>query len=746
MDLAEGARYYLAASPDSSITGEGYPGGFGGAVENISVHDDMTVELTVYPEVAYGNATIVLPDYTCDSAYVDDYGSEGPGCQNPVLSWTQSGVYYLTSANTLVFYSFVNRTLYTLVDWTPLYQRFPEYPMIPNPLFITQDGSYVYGWGTLTTTSTALTVEAVNVTTDRLFEYNFTGVTTTGVDQNGQVQLTGWDGNDSQVTLILANGSVLDHSLWSGSQRYVGKLDYFEANNVYWEPYLNGYVDVQAGGSSTDGVEEWQLSGPTDFNLTKTFSGTWGSKIMVEGVNGVAFNVTSRELSVQAEWSGLTYEVNSTGALTTLLQVTNRYPKGPAPAFPIGPVSASDRSEIVASGPMVGGNYAGFANDSWLISISPGHTGFYSTNVSPYLPNGMLTGVPVFSWLQWSQEGQFYNASYIVAPDSYACEASFHGACTINGGEGAAKGTIWWMWRLGLPEFPDGAKSAAADPTPPPPTEILSAHVTETSIRLTWSPPNATALVNYTVAWGTSPSFTHYTSLGPANDSFTIERLAPSTRYYFSVEAWNLHYRGPSSGPSSAVTAPATYTVTFHEKGLPSDTVWNVTVGSVTRSSTGSTIKFSEVNGSYAATVRTPLSGANSSSFLVEGSNVVVHLEFYHVAFVESGLPSGTAWNVTTNRLTRNSTGPRISFYLENGSYAYLAVPDRSNYLDTSGTVTVHGASETVSVKFTRQSPVPVPRPTGSESVSSARRPESSVMRSSLPQRVLASASGSPPR
>ena len=729
MNLTDGTSYYIAASPDPSITGKGYPAGFGGAVQEISLNGNMTVNLSVYPNVAYGNTTIVLPDYVCDSEYVDNSGGDGPGCQNPVLSWTQSGAYYLTSANTLAFYSFVNRTLTNLTRWAPLYQGFPNYAMIPNQLFITQDGSYIYSWGTLTNSSTILTAEAFNVTTHRLFEYNFTAVGTNNVRSNGQVQLTGWDGNDSQVTLILTNGSVVDHPLWSKSQRYVGTLDFFEANNVYWEPYLNGYIDVEAEGSSNDGIEEWQLSGPSDLNLTQTFRSTWGSSIQVEGVNGVAFNVTSRELSVQAEWSGLTYAVNSIGTLTTLLQVTNRYPRGPPPAFPIGPVSASDRSELVASGPMMGGNYQGFANDSWLISVAPGHTGFYSTNVSPYLPNGKLDGVPVFSWLQWSQEGQFYNASYLIAPDSYACAQDLHGACTVDGGEGAANGTIWWMWKLGLPEFPEGAMAPAADPTAPPPTQIVSANVTESTIELDWSPPTTSALINYTVAWGTTPTYTNYTSLGPSNDSFTIAGLEPSTRYDFSVEAWNLHFHGTSAGVSSAVTDSRAFTITFREKGLPSKTSWNVTVGNVARSSMGPTIQFSENDGNYSDTVWTPVSGASSGSFTVEGSNLVILVLFYHVTFKESGLPTDTRWNLTTNGVTLNSTSRTISLYLENGTYRYVGTPDRSNYLGASGTFTVRGAGEAVSLRFTKHSSNPAIHPAESENLAIAKRDDTGAVR-----------------
>ena len=706
MNVTNG-RYYLAASPDLAIAGRGYPDGFGGAAENVSVSGNLSANLGVYPRVAYGNATIILPEYTCDSAYVNDYDKDGPGCQNPVLSWTQSGAYYLTAADELVFYSFVNQTLDNISAWTPLYQSFPVYAMIPNPLFLTQDGSYLYGWGTLTNHSTTLTAEAVNVTTHRQFEYNFTGVSTSAVDENGQVQLTGWDGNDSELTLILENGSVIEHPLWADGQQYVGKFDYFEANNAYWEPYLNGYIDVQADGSSSDGIEELQLSGPSSPDLTKTFSATWGSEIAVEGVNGVTFNVTSRQLSVQAEWSGVTYSVSSAGTLTSLLQVTNRYPRGPPPAFPIGPVSASDRSELVASGPMLGTDYAGFANDSWLISLTPGHVGFYTTNVSPYFPNGKIAGVPAFSWVQWSQEGQFYNSSYLIAPDSYTCTPAFDGACTINGGESAANGTIWWMWKLGLPEFPENASAPAADPGPPTPTDIVSARATGTSIQLKWTPPNATTLINYTVGWGTGSALTHHASVGPANTSFTIVGLQPMTRYDFTVEAWNLHFHGTSAGISSAVTAQVSFTVTFHEKGLPSGTSWNVSVGSLTRASTTSTIRFSEENGMYYGEVETPVSGESTVSFFVNGSKEVVPIPFYNVTFKETGLPAGVLWNLTANGVTRNSTTRDLSFYLENGSYTYEAVPGRPNYLSTSGTFLVAGEHETVAIKFTKAVEIP---------------------------------------
>ncbi len=703
LNLSNG-DYYLAALPDPAVTGSAYPDGFGGSARYVTVDGATAVTLSVYPLVPYANATLVLPEYTCDSAYLDEFGGDGPGCQNPVLSWTQSGAYYLTSANELVFYSFVNRTVSNVARWTPLYQSFPSYAMIPNELFLTQDGSYIYGWGTLKNSSATLTAEAVNVTTDRLFEFNFTGVSTSAVSGNGQVDLTGWDGNDSEFALLLANGSVIDHDLWTDVQRYVGHLDYFEANNVYWIPYLNGYIDVQADGSTADGIEEWQLTGPSNPVLTRTYKGTWASGIQVNGVNGASFNVTSRQLSVQSEWSGLTYDVNSTGALTSEVLTTNRYPSGSPPAFPIGPVAASDRPELVASGPMAGSNYAGFGNDSWLVNMVVGHTGFYTTNVSPYLSKGKIADVPGYIWTQWSQEGQFYNASYLIAPNSYQCATSYRGACTIDGGEGAEEGTIWWMWKVGSPEFPEPADSPVADVTPPAPTVVGTEDITDSSIGLDWTPPAGGPLINYTLAWGSSPSYNQYVSLGPGAQSCVLSGLLPGTRYYFSVDAWNLHYHGASAGVSSAVTGSLTYPVTFTERNLPAGTAWNVTIDSVTAASTVSTITFSEPNGTYLYTATIAQGGSSSGSFTVNGSPVKIPVTFYKATFRETGLPAHTDWQVTANGVTLSSSTHAIVFYLVNGTYGYRVGSISGFRAPAPGSLTVAGKPVTIHIRFSKTS------------------------------------------
>jgi hypothetical protein len=73
-----------------------------------------------------------------------------------------------------------------------------------------------------------------------------------------------------------------------------------------------------------------------------------------------------------------------------------------------------------------------------------------------------------------------------------------------------------------------------------------------------------------------------------------------------------------------------TYTVTFTETGLPSGGSWSVTLNGVTKSSTSSSISFTEPNGTYAYTIGA-ISGCSrsppSGSVTVNGAPVAVNVK-----------------------------------------------------------------------------------------------------------------------
>jgi thermopsin len=183
----------------------------------------------------------------------------------------------------------------------------------------------------------------------------------------------------------------------------------------------------------------------------------------------------------------------------------------------------------------------------------------------------------------------------------------------------------------------------------------------------------------------------------------------PNGTYHWVIGVFNGFSTSTPSGNATINGADAsvavtftrvTYAVTFTESGLPGGTSWTVKVGAQTGTSTGTTITLPESNGSYSyvATV-TGGTGGSPVPFSVSGAPVGVAVPFYKVTFVESGLPSGTSWNVTTNGMTESSVTTSIAFYLTNGPYSYAAAVAAGG-TTPSGSFSVSSAALTVHIAF----------------------------------------------
>lgn len=160
----------------------------------------------------------------------------------------------------------------------------------------------------------------------------------------------------------------------------------------------------------------------------------------------------------------------------------------------------------------------------------------------------------------------------------------------------------------------------------------------------------------------------------------------------------------------TAVYTQVTYSVTFTESGLPASTNWSVTLGSSSENSTGTSIVFTEPNGTYSfhlgivpGFTPSPVSGSK----VVNGADVSVSVVFtqvtYAVTFTESNLPASTSWAVTIDATTHSSTSTHVVFNEPNGTYTYT-IPIVSGYVPgaESGTITVNGAATGASVVFTQ--------------------------------------------
>jgi YVTN family beta-propeller protein len=194
-----------------------------------------------------------------------------------------------------------------------------------------------------------------------------------------------------------------------------------------------------------------------------------------------------------------------------------------------------------------------------------------------------------------------------------------------------------------------------------------------------------------------------------------------------SVSGWHqstLPYTGPLNVTGASVTEPTLvftqvfYTVTFSQTGLPAGTTWSVTLNGTFRSSMGSSISFTEANATYSYTIGSiagwfqsalPYSGAVTVSGASLTEPTLAFAKFaYTVTFAETGLPSGTAWSVTLQGVSHNSTTSSIVFTEPNGTYTFTILPV-AGYVSniTSGSVTVPGSVGSLTEKASFASVVP---------------------------------------
>jgi Thermopsin/Periplasmic copper-binding protein (NosD) len=174
------------------------------------------------------------------------------------------------------------------------------------------------------------------------------------------------------------------------------------------------------------------------------------------------------------------------------------------------------------------------------------------------------------------------------------------------------------------------------------------------------------------------------------------------------------YFVGSGSYDDHPLGAPAnTFAITFEETGLPTGGYWSVTLDGVQNASTGPTIGFEEENGTYSYTV-SPVAGyvvnQTHGTVTVSGAVRVVAIGFsvpipaqYAVTFTETGLPSGTLWNVTFEGKAHSATTAGIVFSSENGSNLAWSVAPVPGFTvaPAAGTLNVTGSPVGQTIAFT---------------------------------------------
>ena len=173
----------------------------------------------------------------------------------------------------------------------------------------------------------------------------------------------------------------------------------------------------------------------------------------------------------------------------------------------------------------------------------------------------------------------------------------------------------------------------------------------------------------------------------------------------------------PIGGDYVPLVPFALYSVTIHETGLPSGTSWSVNSSLADRTTTAASVALEAPNGTYPFTVAWPstltrpfvLEGP--SNFTVAGTSITVDLVFVpeaNVTFTETGLASGTWWNLTihgtgssTARIL-SSPNASIPLLLGPGRYSFEVWSSGYDARPSSGDFTItNGSAVRVPIVFT---------------------------------------------
>lgn len=181
----------------------------------------------------------------------------------------------------------------------------------------------------------------------------------------------------------------------------------------------------------------------------------------------------------------------------------------------------------------------------------------------------------------------------------------------------------------------------------------------------------------------------------------------------YDPENSQIYVTNHNSNSISAIGYVNSYSVTFTESNLPSGSAWyiNITGQEPSGKILGSSYTEDLVNGTYSYTS----SSANGyavdqyyTTFTVDGAKLneaILFYKAYQVTFEESGLASGTAWNVNISG-QQSSGAIDVSTYsinLPNGTYSYNVSTTGAYLYSNNGTFEITGSPMAEPVTFTRE-------------------------------------------
>jgi hypothetical protein len=256
------------------------------------------------PTYGYLEKTYPLPGFNPLTGYLENWG--GGNTQVPTLSSSAgqpAGIYYVDNSSDLDLLYLSNGTSHSVAHVVLLYQTYASYnEMLDNEFFIEYGYDQALLFGTSTSGGSTYSIELVNLTSGTVRIWN----TTAAVDSTNQQP--DYVGNNT-VIVMSSNGTILAWNLASHKEWSAGTLAFFEANNAYWFPQRHQIVNVEAGGSSSDQVQQlnatYNAQGEIQFSSVATIAVDSG--VTFNWVNGLVYNATVGEIAFTAGyWAGNT--------------------------------------------------------------------------------------------------------------------------------------------------------------------------------------------------------------------------------------------------------------------------------------------------------------------------------------------------------------------------------------------------------------------------------------------------------
>ena len=592
----------------------------------------------------------------------------------------------------------------------------------PSVQLYTENSTTKYttnGWIILNTS-----YSGINFQDDKIRSANFSGVPSgtifniTGSPNSGYI-FDGWKGTvnstERSMNVIISNNTV-EVALFSKAESY---SVIFTQSGL---PSGNWYVNITGQTSSgpllySQGTYSASLS-----DGSYTYSVSTGNKEYFPSPSSGSFTVNGAAVQETITFSEVTYSVTFT---------QSGLPSGAIWNITLNSVTKSSSASIITfQEPNGTYSYIVGAYQGYLYTPSAGSVTVNGASVSVLIT---FTPVSAQTYTVTFTESGLYSGSWWFVNSTGS--PSFASSGRLSSGQGT--------YSLNLPvgsySYTISASGRASGYFMTIPNSgTITVNGTEVNQDITFIPSfhvlfNETGLPTGTTWWlnysgkyfgdlSIYGGISIYENLYSFNSS--ISSYVPNCTYTFSTGNVSGYLGSPVTGKFTVNGALAVqqitftsivskkYEVAFTQTGLPTGTLWSITLNSSTQSSTSSSIMFREPNGSYFFTigsvtdyVASPLSG----TIVVSGSNVTSLIKFnyssptlFTVTFTESGLPLGTSWSVTLGRTTSYSTSSINVLTVGNGTYSYsIGSVTGYNMFPSTGSITVEGVNVNQAVTFT---------------------------------------------